>query len=512
VSAEPTRIVASVAAATRAEAVVVRAAVKAAGDVSDWIELRADGWRESAEKLHEAVAMMDRPVIVTVRSRHEGGAFEGGEAERRKLLAAAARSAAYVDVDGGASFAAAPFAPARTIVSSHDFNGMPADLDAALAALRAAAPGAAYCKLAVTPASLADVARLVGFARRVADSTPPLALIAMGEYGRPLRALAGKLGCPIAYGHVPAHTATAEGQWSIVDLAANFAVRSQTASTPVLAVVGNPIGHSLSPLLHNTLLRASGQRHVFVPILADKLDEALALAAPLDLKALSVTLPFKIDAVAAATGPAPGFPWPPPEGSVNTLLLEGSSRLAANTDRIGFLAALASHAPPATWRGRAALVIGSGGVARTGLAVLKELGAKVTIASRDGRRAQRLADEFGAAAVGLATITERETRSFELIVNATPAGMHPEVSASPLDGAALSRGGDGALRRGQVVLDLVYRPRRTRLLLQAARAGAVAIGGFEMFLAQALAQFRLFTGVEPDAALARAALERALDA
>ena len=66
-SAEPTRIVASVAVATRSEAVVVRAAIKAAGDVSDWIELRADGWRESGEKLVEAVAMMDRPVIATVR-------------------------------------------------------------------------------------------------------------------------------------------------------------------------------------------------------------------------------------------------------------------------------------------------------------------------------------------------------------------------------------------------------------------------------------------------------------
>ena len=503
-SAEPTRIVASVAVATRAEAVVVRAAIKAAGDVSDWIELRADGWRESAEKLFEAVDMMDRPVIVTVRSRAEGGAFEGGEVERRTLLAAAARKAAFVDVDVSASFAAAAFPPARTIVSSHDFNGMPEDLDEALATLRAAAPGAAICKLAVTPTSLADVARLVEFTRRVAGSAPPLALIAMGEYGRPLRALAGKLGCPVAYGHVPAHTATAPGQWSIVDLAANLAVRSQTAKTPVLAVVGNPIGHSLSPLLHNTLLRASGQAQVFVPILADKLDEALALAAPLDLEGLSVTLPFKVDAVAAATGPVAGFPWPPPEGSVNTLLLKGASRLAANTDRIGFLAALAAHAPPATWRRRAALVIGSGGVARTSVAVLKELGANVTIASRDGRRAHRLAEELGAAAVRLATITGSDARPFELIVNATPVGMHPEVAASPLP--------DGALRRGQVVLDLVYRPRRTKLLLQAARAGAVAIGGFEMFLAQALAQFRLFTGVEPDAALARAALERALDA
>lgn len=502
-SAEPTRIVASVAHSTRAEAVVARAAIKALGDASDWIELRADGWRESPETLAEAVAMMDRPVIATVRSRAEGGHFQGSDEDRRTLLAAAARKAAFVDVDAGAPFAAASFAPARTIVSRHDFAGVPADLDAEVARLRAAAPAAAFVKLAVTPTSSADVARLVAFARRAAGATPPLALVPMGEYGRPLRALAGKLGGSLAYGYVPAHAATAPGQWSVVDLSNLFAVRAQTAATPVLAVVGNPIGHSLSPLLQNTLLRNAGLRQVFVPILADELDEALALTGPLDLQGLSVTLPFKIDAVGAATGPVPGFPWPTPEGALNTLLLRGATRLAANTDGVGFLAALASHAPIATWRGRAALVLGSGGVARTAAVALRELGATVTLASRDAVRAHRLASELGVAAVRLDAIREGGTQPFELVVNATPVGMHPEVAESPLP--------EGALRRGQVVLDLVYRPRRTRLLLQAARAGAAAIEGFEMFLAQALAQFRLFTGVEPDAALARATLARALE-
>jgi 3-dehydroquinate dehydratase/shikimate dehydrogenase len=502
-TAQPTRIVASVAPSTRAEAVVARAAIKALGDASDWIELRADGWRGGQDALVEAVEMMDRPVIATIRSRAEGGHFEGSDDDRRALLAAAARKAAFVDVDAGASFASASFAPARTIVSMHDFAGVPRDLDAAIARLRAAAPAAAVVKLAVTPASLADVGRLVAFVRRAAGATPPLAIVPMGDYGRPLRALAGKLGGALAYGHVPAHTATAPGQWSVVDLASLFAVRSQTSATPVLAVVGKPIGHSLSPLLQNTLLRNAGLKQVFVPILADGLDDALALTGPLDLQGLSVTLPFKIDAVDAATGPVPGFPWPTPEGAINTLLLRGETRLAANTDGIGFLAALATHAPIATWRGRAALVLGSGGVARTAAVALRELGATVTIASRDAARARRLAGELGVAAVRLDAIREGGAQPFELVVNATPVGMHPEVAASPLP--------DGALRRGQVVLDLVYRPRRTRLLLQAARAGAAAIEGFEMFLAQALAQFRLFTGVEPDAALARATLARALE-
>lgn len=502
-SSAPTRIVASVAVATRAEAVVARAAIKAAGDVSDVIELRADGWRESSDLLVEAIAMMERPVIATVRARAEGGLFAGSEAERHLLLAAAGKAATWVDVEASSGFAADSFAPARTIVSRHDLARVPADLDAALAALRVAAPDAAFVKLAVTPNSLTDAGRVASFARRIAGATPPLALIAMGDFGRPLRALAGKLGSAFAYGNVPAHTPTAPGQWTIAELAKSLGVREQEAATPVLAVVGNPIAQSLSPLLHNTLLRAAGLPHVFVPMLADRLDEALALAEVLDLHGLSVTLPFKVDALHAATAAAPGFEWPPAEGSVNTLLARGSTCLAANTDRLGFLAALATHAPPASWNGRSALVLGAGGVARTSVAVLRELGSIVTIASRDDERARKVAGELGVATLAYETITHGGTRLFELIVNATPVGMHPDVTASPL--------ADGALRRGQVVVDLVYRPRRTCLLLQAARAGAVAIGGFEMFLAQALAQFRLFTGAEPDGALARATLERALE-
>ena len=117
-------------------------------------------------------------------------------------------------------------------------------------------------------------------------------------------------------------------------------------------------------------------------------------------------------------------------------------------------------------------------------------------------RAAELAAAFGAKAAALAAVDGAAISSFDLIVNATPAGMHPDVDATPLARAAF--------RHGQTVFDLIYRPRATRLLKDAARAGADVLDGFEMFLAQALAQFRLFTGRAPDEALARATLEEAL--
>ena len=500
-----TRIVASAAVATRADVVALREALarepQGGGEPCDLVELRADGWRETADALAEAIGSLPLPAIATVRTRSEGGAFAGGDAERRALLRAASRTARWVDVEAAAPFAAESFAPARKIVSCHELTATPADLEAAFRELVARAPDAELLKLAVTPVSSADVARLTAFVRRGA-SGPRRALIALGEHGRALRALAGKLGSALAYGHLPALEATAPGQWSVRELAEQFRVREQTAATPVLAVVGRPIAHSLSPRLHARLLRAAGLPHAFVPLLADRLEDALALAPALDVAGLSVTLPFKRDALRAARGAAAGFPWPPPEGAVNTLLPDGSGWLAANTDRIGFSAALATRGRPEAWRGRAALVVGAGGAARTGVAVLSELGADVTVAARTLARAAELAAAFGAKAAALAAVDGAAISSFDLIVNATPAGMHPDVDATPLARAAF--------RHGQTVFDLIYRPRATRLLKDAARAGADVLDGFEMFLAQALAQFRLFTGRAPDEALARATLEEAL--
>jgi 3-dehydroquinate dehydratase/shikimate dehydrogenase len=500
-----TRIVASVPVATRAEAAAVRDALAAerrdGADACDLVELRADGWREGKDDLADAIRDLPLPAIATVRARSEGGAFAGSDAERRALLLAASRVARFVDVEAAAPFVAERFAPAQKIVSRHEFAATPADLEAAFRDLLARAPDAALAKLAVTPVAPADVARLAAFARG-GGGGPPRALIAMGDAGRVLRALSGKLGSALAYGSLPSHAATAPGQWSVRELAWQFGVREQTAATPVLAIVGRPIGHSLSPLLHGRLLRAAGLPHVFVPLLADRLDDALALAPTLDLRGLSVTLPFKRDALRTARGAASGFPWPPPEGAVNTLLSDDRGWLAANTDRIGFTAALSTRAPLSSWRGRSVLVVGAGGAARTCVAVLSELGAVVTVAGRTPERAEELAAAFRARSVALDRAAVDAAPTFDLIVNATPVGMHPDVAASPLAGAAF--------RRGQTVFDLTYRPRATRLLQDAARAGADVLGGLEMFLAQALAQFRLFTGRAPDEALARATLVDAL--
>jgi len=468
---------------------------------ADWIEARVDRWRGSGEELAAALARPGLPAIVTARPRWEGGDFPGSESDRLARLRAAARTASHVDVELKAAFVSESFAPAKKVVSTHDFAATRGDLDEIVAQLRGAAADAALVKLAATPRSLSDVVRLARLQREQARGAPPLVAFGMGELGSPTRLLAGKLGAPIVYGSVAGFEPTAPGQRDVRELSDLFRVREQTAATAVAAVVGNPVAHSLGPLLHNTLYLRHVLDRVFVPLRAETLDEALAAADELGIDGLSVTLPFKQAAARAASGAIAGHPWPLPEGAVNTLKRAKSGWLAANTDRVGLLATLERGAPELLARGRTVLVVGAGGAARTVVAALVERGLLVTVASRTAARAVELARTLGAAAVGLASL---DASRFDLVVNATPVGMEPDRDSSPLAGGA------GALRAGQVMLDLVYRPRRTRLLEQAEAAGARPLDGFEFFLAQALAQFRIFTGRDGDAELARATVERAL--
>jgi 3-dehydroquinate dehydratase/shikimate dehydrogenase len=500
--AEPTRIVASAHVRDAAE-LLDRA--RAARPFADLFEARLDEWRGSAEELAAAIERCELPVVATARPRFEGGAFARGEQERRALLLAASTRASFVDVESRAAFARDSFAPARKVVSLHDFDSTPSDaeLRRRVAELRAVARDAALVKLATTARSLDDVGRV---ARLQLESREPLVAIAMGELGLPTRLLAGRLGAPWVYGSVPGAEPTAAGQPDVRDLAELVRVREQSASTRVCAVVGDPIAHSLSPRLHNTLYRESALDRVFVAIRASRMDDALALADLIAIDGLSVTLPLKEAAARVAVGAAANFPWPPPEGAVNTLLRSPRGWVAANTDRVGFEQALDRAAPDVFTAGRRVLVLGAGGVARTAVAACTARRMRVSIASRTLDRAKSLARQFGAEATPLSAARDAtEVAPFDLIVNATPVGMqrHDGVPLeSPLP--------EATLRRGQVVFDLVYRPRHTPLLEQARRAGARPIEGLEMFVAQALAQFELFTRHPADPTVARRIVEQAL--
>ncbi|AMY10503.1 Shikimate dehydrogenase [Luteitalea pratensis] len=448
--------------------------------VADLVEFRLD--RLPPLPLGEVLGEATARAVVTFRPTREGGLFSGDEATReQRLRDALAMGAAFVDVEWDADFADAVIAahPGRVVLSRHDFVGLPADLAGLVRAMNARHP--AIVKLAVTPTRLTDQLQLAAAA--VAAAGTPVVLIAMGAAGLPSRILAGHVGSCWTY----AGAAIAPGQVTPELMRSRYRVGQHTTGTQVFGVAGRPISHSLSPTLHNAALRALGVDGVYLPFEAQDIDDLLATAAAFDVRGLSVTAPFKLDALARASS---ADPVARRLGAANTLTRTPDGWVARNTDVEGFLHPLRARLPLARAR---ASVLGAGGAARAVVAGLHAEGARVTVHARRRGQAESLVP-LGA------TVGEwpPPPGSWDLLVNTTPVGTAPHADETPL-GAEL-------LGAGALVYDLVYNPGRTRLLREAAAAGCETLGGLEMLIAQAAVQVATWFPVEPPVEAMRAAI------
>jgi len=258
-----------------------------------------------------------------------------------------------------------------------------------------------------------------------------------------------------------------------------------SGSTRVAAVIGHPIRHSVSPVIHNAAFRALDLDWVFTAfeVAPGRAAAAAEGARDLGLAGLSVTMPHKSDIVRALDRLTPEAET---LGAVNTVVREaGGQLLGENTDGAGFLDALRTDEgfDPA---GRRCLVVGAGGAARAVVLALAGAGAAdVVVANRTPLRAE----EAAALAPGVARVGSREEADdAELIVNATPQGMAGDLSL-PVQAADLGP--------GQLVVDLVYHPALTPLVAAARERGAAAANGLGMLIHQAAHAFRLWTGEDP---------------
>ncbi|MEQ1728926.1 MAG: shikimate dehydrogenase, partial [Vicinamibacterales bacterium] len=183
-------------------------------------------------------------------------------------------------------------------------------------------------------------------------------------------------------------------------------------------------------------------------------------------------------------------------GALNTLRMTGDHWAARNTDVAGFLKPLRERSVPLA--GRLASILGAGGSARAVAVALAGAGARVTVHARDAQKAEAVASLVSGSVGTFVPGTD----SWDLLVNCTPVGMHPRMDQSPLPASALPARG--------VVYDLIYNPATTRLLRDAATAGADTIGGLDMLVGQAQEQFEWWTGVKPPAGVMRAAAVKRL--
>ncbi len=270
------------------------------------------------------------------------------------------------------------------------------------------------------------------------------------------------------------------------------------AKTKLVGLLGYPVAHSLSPLIHNTAFRAQGLDWIYValPVAPADVAEAVAGLKALGFVGSNVTVPHK-----QAVLPLMDVLSPEAQavGAVNTIVCrreaDGVTLYGDNTDVEGFLAPL--HPFADTLREAPMLIFGAGGAARAVAFAL--LGAfrpqRLTLAARTPAKAERLAqdlapyDPTGALHVVPLAEARSAVQESRLLVNATPAGMHPHIDATPWPDAA-------AFSDEQLVYDLIYKPEQTRLLRDAAAHGAHTLGGLDMLIHQAAASYAEWTGRE----------------
>ena len=260
--------------------------------------------------------------------------------------------------------------------------------------------------------------------------------------------------------------------------------------TKLVGLIGYPVEHSFSPIMHNSAFAALNLNWCYVPLPVhpERLGEAIAGLQALGFVGVNVTVPHKeavmplLDHVAPAAQAI---------GAVNTIVVRGGQGIGYNTDWQGFLTALSEgDFDP---QGKRAVVMGAGGAARAVVYALAQAGAQVTVLNRTLARAQALVKDFSplfpALPLTLQTL-EEQTAEAHLLVNATSVGTWPGVNQSIWPQGL-------AFPSHLTVFDLVYNPRQTRLLQQAEAVGAKVIGGLGMLVHQGAAAFELWTGEKP---------------
>lgn len=255
------------------------------------------------------------------------------------------------------------------------------------------------------------------------------------------------------------------------------------AFTPpaLYGIIGHPLGHSLSPLMHNTAFRALNLPGVYLswPVEPGRLHAFTEAARLLNIQGCSITIPHKRDILPLLDDMTEGVRL---MGACNTLYRKGDMLCGENTDVLGFMEPLRGLALPETAR---VLLLGAGGVSRAAAAGLHRLGLRnVTVANRNRGRAEELAAAFGLCVVPWETRGDAEA---DLVINTTPLGMTGAQEKETPFPSACFRG------RG-IAYDLIYTPYRTRFLREAAAAGWTTLSGLDMFIAQGDAQFHLWTG------------------
>jgi 3-dehydroquinate dehydratase/shikimate dehydrogenase len=492
---------------------------EAATQGARFIELRLD-FLKKAPDFKRLLENKPCPLVATVRRPPDGGKWDAGE-DARKMLIRQAIVAGFdwVDLEEDIADSIPRFGKTRRIVSYHNFREFPPNLDEIHE--RMCKQDADVVKLAVRAQHPKDNLRILSL---IASAPKPTVAFCVNDVGFPSRLLQAKFGSPFTYAAFNKERFPMLP--SFQEVSKLYRYRSIDARTRVFGVIGDPIGHSLSPLIYNSAFAAMNLNAVYLPfrVARDAFESALEVFNQIPVDGYSVTIPHKEKASEVAKDADPPVTRC---RAANTLILrEEGGFYAYNTDYSGVLATFHELLPtfsaapkpeppppgssphlqplpvppqPASLSGRLVLILGAGGVARAVAHALQREGANITITNRTPERAVELATEVTGK---VADWNARHSVLCDTVINCTPIGMHPNVDESPLH--------ESFLKPGLIVFDTVYSPEQTLLIKEARERKCNVITGVELFIRQAMAQYEYFFDLKAPVDLFRKVVRRAL--
>jgi 3-dehydroquinate dehydratase / shikimate dehydrogenase len=453
--------------------------ITSAEKIADILELRLD--LIHSPDLKVLLNAVSKPVIVTNRSKLDGGQFRGGDNERLQVLRdAIAAGANYVDIEVSTPREfLQPFLEghdsSRIILSYHDFSHTPEDLNPVYETM-GALPGDVI-KIVTYARDLSDNLKMFQLLKRAKKENKKLIGLCMGDLGEISRVLSPLYGGMLTFGSLETGQESAPGQIPANTLKNIYRVNDKRQNFKVYGVIGYPVSKSMGYLIHNRAFREIGLPHIYVSFLVDNV-EKFFIAFKDFFSGLSVTMPAKesimpmldnVDATAQNIG------------AVNTVVEEDGKWVGYNSDCSGAISALEAST---SLKDKNILILGAGGTAKAIGYGIKEKGGKLIITyNRNKEKGENLAKELGCE---LIHCRDAGTQSIDILINCSPVGMNPNINESPF----LARD----FKEGMVVFDSVYNPLETKLLREAKNAGCKVIPGSELFINQAARQFELFTG------------------
>jgi 3-dehydroquinate dehydratase/shikimate dehydrogenase len=463
------------------------------------IEVRLD-FLAKAPDFKRLLANKPCAMVATVRRQHDGGRWSGTEAQRQILLRQAIVAGFdYVDIETDIANAIGRFKNVKRIISYHNLREVPADLERIHQ--RMCGQDADVVKIAVSAQNPSDNLRVLDLLKN-----PPVPTVAfcMGDMGFPSRILAAKYGAPFAYAAFNKERTIALGIPSFEEMKNVYHYHRLDADSQVYGVLGDPVGHSLSPLIHNVALQKLGLNGVYLPFRVPRgeLKSFLQNYDRFPIRGYSVTIPHKEAAQATARYPSTAST---EVEAANTLVRGVDGFSAYNTDYQAARDSLRANLLPDNADGTSpmvglnVLVLGAGGIGRAIVHMLHRDGARVTVSNRSLDRAHQLAIAVGCRFTSWET---RHSIPCDLLVNCTSVGMSPNVDETPINANYFTP--------DIMVFDTIYTPETTLLIKDARSRGCRVLTGVDMFVRQAELQFRLFTEREPPPGLMYRLVKRAL--